>query len=94
MLLDGVLDETKLRPRKHRQSQVDGGGIERIDHRKPRAGVQRARRVCIGQRVSRNRLTAKIHVVQPPGLRTQVDFDVEQGLPIDELGESYGKELV
>ena len=55
----------------------------------PRSGGVR-----IGQRVARNRLAAKPHVVQPPCLRTQIDFDVAQRLPVSQLGEGHGEELV
>ena len=37
--------------------------------------------VRVGQCVARNGLTTKAHVVQPIGLRTQIDFDVAQGFP-------------
>ena len=50
--------------------------------------------VRIGQRVARNRLAAKPHVVQPPGLSAQVDFYVAQGLAVGQLGEGHGEELV
>ena len=116
MQFDGGFGGAKRSPGKHRQTQVDGGGVERVDRRiqiegEGLAGIQRTRHanqvlrkvgvylprtcgVCIGQRVARNRLTAKPHVVQPPGLRTQVDFDVAQRLSVGQLGESHGKELV
>ena len=42
----------------------------------------------------RNGLTAKTHVVQPIGLRTQIDFDVAQGFPVGQLRKGHGKELV
>ena len=50
--------------------------------------------VRIGQRVARNRLTAKPHVVQPPCLGTQIDFDIAQGFAVGQLGEGHGEELV
>ena len=50
--------------------------------------------VRVGQRVARNSLATKSHVIKPMGLGTQVDFDVAQGLPIGQLGESHRKELV
>ena len=114
--LDGGLGRAKRSPRKHRQTQIDGAGVERINRRVERQakglrGVQRAckgnqvlskvgvdlpwaRGVRIGQRVARNRLAAKPHVVQPPGLSAQVDFDVAQGLAVGQLGEGHGEELV
>ena len=116
MQLDGGFGGAKRSPGKHRQTQVDGGGVERVNRRlqferERLAGVQRpghangmlckvgvdlprTRGVCVGQRVARNRLAAKPHVVHPPGLRTQVDFDVVQGLPVSQLGEGHGKELI
>jgi hypothetical protein len=116
MQLDGGLGGAKRCPGKHRQTQVDGGGVERVDRRgevqgEGLAGIQRPRHtnqvlgkvgvdlprtrgICIGQRVARNRLAAKPHVVQPPGLCTQVDFDVAQGLPIRQLSKGHGKELI
>jgi hypothetical protein len=48
----------------------------------------------MGQRVARNRLATKAHVVQPIGLGPQVDFDIAQGLPIGQLRERHGKELI
>lgn len=56
--------------------------------------LPRACGVRIGQRVARNRGTAKPHVVQPFGLGAQVDFDVAQGLSVSQLGECHGEELV
>ncbi len=50
--------------------------------------------VRIGQRVARNRLAAKPHVVQPPSLGTQIDFDVAQGFAVGQLGKGHGEELV
>ena len=43
---------------------------------------------------ARNGLTTKAHVVQPIGLRTQIDFDVAQGFPVGQLRKGHGKELV
>jgi hypothetical protein len=113
---DGGFGRAKRRPGEHRQTQVDGGRVERVDRRieiecEGLGGIQRtryanrvlskvgvdlprARGVCVGQRVARNRLAAKPHVVQPPCLRTQIDFDVAQGLPVGQLSEGDGKELV
>jgi hypothetical protein len=62
--------------------------------RKVGVDLPRAGGVRIGQRVARNRLAAKAHVVQPLGLRTQVDLDVAQGLAVGQLGEGHGEELV
>jgi hypothetical protein len=114
--LDGSLGRAKRRPGEHRQAQVDGGGIERVDRRiqiecEGLAGIQRTRHanqvlrkvgvnlprtrgVRVGQCVARNRLAAKPHVVQPTGLRTQVDFDIAQGFSVGQLSEGHGKELV
>jgi hypothetical protein len=56
--------------------------------------LPRTRGVCIGQRVARNRLATKPHVVQPLGLGTQVDLDVSKRLPIGQLDECHRKELI
>ena len=74
-------------------------GIQRSGHTnqvlgKVRIDLPRSGGVRIGQRVARNRLTTKTHVVQPLGLRTQVDLDVAQGLPVGQLRKCHGKELV
>ena len=50
--------------------------------------------IRIGQRVARNRLAAKPHVIQPPRLRSQVDFDVAKGFAVGQLCESHGEELL
>ena len=116
MQLDSGLGRTKWCPRKYRQTQIDGAGIEGIHrrvefHTKRLLGIQRschanqmlgevgidlpgACSVRIGQRVARNRLTAKPHVVQPPRLRTQIDLDVAQRLAVGQLREGHGEELV
>jgi hypothetical protein len=39
-------------------------------------------------------LAAKSHVVQPPGLGTQVHFDVAQGLAVGQLRKRHGQKLV
>ena len=49
-------------------------------------------RIC--QRVSRNHGAAKSNVIQRLGLRTQVDFDVAQGLQTSQLRKRHGEELV
>ncbi len=114
--LDGGLGRAKRRPCKHRQAQVDGAGVERINRRvefqtkrlrgvqgsrqanqvlgKVRIDLPRARCVRIGQRVARNRLTTKAHVIQPSGLGAQVDFDIAQGLAVGQLREGHGEELI
>ena len=116
MKLDGGLGGAKRCPGKHRQTQIDGGGIERVDRpvqiegeglagiqrtrhanqvlRKVGVYLPRARGVCIGQRVARDRLAAKPHVEQPPGLCTQVDFDIAQRLPVGQLRKGHGEELI
>ena len=90
MQFDGGFACAKRCPSKHRQTQIDGGGVKRVDRRvqiegERLAGIQwtrhadqvlrkvcvnlpRARGVCIGQRVARDRLAAKPHVEQPAGL--------------------------
>ena len=55
----------------------------------PRSGDVR-----IGQRVARNRLAAKPHVVKPSRLRAKVDLDVAQRLLVSQLGKGYGEELI
>ncbi len=107
---------SERRPRKHRQTQIDGGCVEGVNGRiqidsQRLAGVQRTgnanqvlrqvgidlprtRGVCIGQRIARNRLATKPHVVQPHGLGTQIDLDVSKRLPIGQLGECHSKELI
>lgn len=107
---------SERRPRKHRQTQIDGSCVERVNRRiqidsQRLAGVQRTgnanqvlrqvgidlprtRGVCIGQRVARNRLTTKPHVVQPLGLGAQIDLDVSKRLPISQLSECHSKELI
>ena len=114
--LDGRLGRAKRRPGKHRQTQVDGAGVEGVNRRiefQPERlrGVKgtshanqvlgevgidlpRACGVRIGQRVARNRLTTKAHVVQPARLSPKVDFDVAQRLAVGQLGEGHGEELV
>ena len=91
MQLDGGLGLAKRCPRKHRQAQVDGAGVERVDRSiefqsKRLLGVQgmhqanqilgevgvdlpRARGVCIGQGVARNRLATKLHALKLYGLK-------------------------
>ena len=61
-----------------------------------KVGVDLPRPGCvrIGQGIARNRLAAKAHVIQPLGLRTQVDFDVAQRLPVGELRKRHGEELI
>src|ERR1035437_3831919 len=114
--LDRCLGLAKRRPREHRQTQVDGAGVEGIDrsiefHSKGVLCVQgtchanqvlrevgidlpRSRGVCVGQRIARNRLATKPHVVQPTRLGSQVDLYVAQRLSIGQLGKSHGEELV
>lgn len=107
---------SERRPRKNRQTQIDGGCVERVNGRiqidsQRLAGVQRTgnanqvlrqigidlprtRRVCVGQRVARDCLATKPHVVQPLGLGAQIDLDVAQRLSISQLGECHRKELI
>jgi hypothetical protein len=114
--LDGGLRGAKRRPGEHRQTQVDSGGVERVDRslevqskglvdiHGPRHANQvlgkigvdlpRARSVCVGQRVARNRLTTKPHVIQASRLSAQVDLDVAQGLAVGQLRKGHGEELV
>ena len=113
---DGRFGRAKRCPAKHRQAQVDGAGVERIDcgvefQSERLRGVQGprqanqvlgevgidlpwARGIRIGQRITRNGLATKAHVVQPSGLGAQIDLDVAKGLAIGQLSERHGKELV
>ena len=113
---DSRLGRAKRCPGKHRQTQVYGAGVERVNrrvefHAKGLLRIQRPRhadqvlcevgidlpRACgvrIGQRVARNRLATKSHVIQPPSLRSQIDFDVAKGLAVGQLSEGHGEELV
>jgi hypothetical protein len=50
--------------------------------------------VRVGQRIARNRLTPKAHVVKPSSLRTQVDLDVAQRLAVSQLRKRHGEELI
>ena len=50
--------------------------------------------VRIGQGIARDRGTTKSHVIQALGLRTKVNFDVAQRLPISKLRERHGQKLV
>ena len=114
--LDGGLGRSKRSPGKHRQTQVDGAGVEGVDRRvefqtERLLGVQgsrqanqmlgevgidlpRASGVRVGQRVARNRLAAKPHVVQPTRLSAKIDFDVAQGLAVGQLRKGHGEKLV
>ena len=56
--------------------------------------LPRPHRIRVRERVARNRLAAKTHVVQPRRLRSQVDFDIAQRLAPGQLGEGHGEELV
>ena len=53
-----------------------------------------ARRIRIGQRVVRNSLTTKPHVIKPPGLGAQIDLDIAQRLAVGQLGKGHGEELI
>ncbi len=50
--------------------------------------------VSVGQRVARNRLATKAHVMQPSGLRSKVNFNVAQGFLAGQLGKCHSKELI
>ncbi len=51
-------------------------------------------RIGVRQRVARNRRTSEPQVVEPPGLRTQIDFDVAQGLAVGKLRKGHRQQLV
>ncbi len=114
--LDGRLGRTKRCPGNHRQAQVDGAGVERVDRSvefqpKRLLGLQGARQanrvlgevridlpwargIRIGQRVARNSLTTKPHVIQTPNLGAQIDLDIAQRLAVGHLGKGHGEELI
>lgn len=74
-------------------------GVQRSCHtnqvlREGGIDLPRACGVRIGQRIARNRLATKPHVIQPPSLRTQIDFDVAQRLSVGQLSEGHGEELI
>ena len=50
--------------------------------------------ICMGQRIARNRLAAKAHVIQPRCLRTKVDFYVAQRLSVGQLREGHREKLI
>ena len=86
----------------HRSIQLDSQRLVRVqragdtDQMQRQIGIDlpRTRRVCVGQRVARNRRATKPHVVQPLGLGAQVDLDIAQRLPIGQLRECHRKELI
>jgi hypothetical protein len=74
-------------------------GVQRTCHanqvmREVRIDLPRPSCVCIDQHIARTRLPAKPHVVQPPSMRAQVDFDVGQVLAVGQLSEGHGEDLV
>jgi hypothetical protein len=56
--------------------------------------LPRSRGVRIGQRIARNCVTTKSHVVQPARLRPQIDLDVAQRLPLGQLCKGHDEELI
>ena len=56
--------------------------------------LPRACGIRIGQRIARNRLATKPHVVQPTSLSPQIDLDLTQGFAVGQLGECHGEELI
>jgi hypothetical protein len=114
--LDRHFGGAKRRPRKHRQTQIDGRRIEGIQggiqfDGQRLAGVQgasnanevlrhigvdlpRACHVRVKQRAARNRGAAKSHVMQALALGTQIDLGIAQRLPVGQLREGHGKELI
>lgn len=50
--------------------------------------------VRVSQRVARDRLATKAHVVQPRRLRTKIDFDIAQRFARGQLRKRHGKELI
>ncbi len=50
--------------------------------------------IGVGQRIARNGLAAKPHVVQTRRLGAQVDFDIAQRFAPRQLREGHGKELI
>jgi hypothetical protein len=56
--------------------------------------LPRPRGIRIGQRVARDCLATKAHVIQPTCLGTKIDLDIAQGLAVGQLSKGHGKELV
>ena len=56
--------------------------------------LPRVRGVRIGQRVARDGVAAKAHVIQARSLSPQIDLDVPQALAVGELCEGHCKELI
>lgn len=86
----------------HSRRQIDSQRLLRIQSTRHRnqmlckvgVNLPRARGVGVGQGVARDRLAAQAHVIQPLGLRTQVQFDIAQRLAIRQLGKSHRQELI
>ena len=102
------LGGAKRCPWVQRQTQIDRGGVQIDTQRLPGAqgsshadqvlrkvgiDLPRSCSVRISQRIARNGLATKAHVVQPFGLGAQVDFDVAQGLAMGQLPKGHGHEL-
>ena len=74
-------------------------GIQRAGDRDQMLGeigidLPRTCGIRVRQRVARNRLAPKSHVIQAMRLRTQIDFDIAQRLPISQLSKRHGEELI
>ena len=74
-------------------------GIQRARHgdqvlREVGVDLPRPGRIGVGQGVARNGLAAQTHVIQPLGLRTQIDLYVAQRLAVGQLSKGHGQELV
>jgi len=50
--------------------------------------------IRVGQRVARNRLTAKPHVIQPPNLGAQINLDIAQRLAVGQMAKGHGEKLI
>ena len=74
-------------------------GVERASDtnqvpRQSGVDVPRACHFRVGQRVARNRLAAKTHVIQALRLGAQIDLDIAQRLSVGQLCEGHREELI
>ena len=56
--------------------------------------LPRSRRVRIGQRIARQRRTAKSHVIQTLGLCPKIDLDIAKRLSISQLSKGHREKLI
>ena len=82
--------------------QIEGqwlAGVERAGDANQMLGevgvdLPRPGRVRLSQRIARDRLRAKAHVVQPGRLCAKIDLDIAQRLARGQLRKSHGEELI